>query len=121
VSWWVYLNSKRSIEHGRDPNADCDVECYCFEDQAFEQNVTYNLGGMFRQALGRGLDEFDGAPAVEAAGILRQGVRDMEDRPDFYKAMNPPNGWGSYEGARQFLRDLGDACADHPDLWIRVS
>jgi len=121
MSWWVYLQSRRAVEHRRDPNANCEVECFCFDGEVFEENVTYNLGPMFYHALGRGLKEFDCAPAVEACGVIRQGTRDMEDRPDFYKAMNPSNGWGTYENALAFLRELGDACSANPEHWVIVS
>lgn len=121
MSYDVSLNSKRARDHFQDQRRDCDVECYCFDGTVFDQNITYNVGGMFRLALGRPLRDFDGAPAVEACSIFRQGQRDMEDRPDVYKAMNPPNGWGSYEGALGFLRELADACAANPESWVRIS
>ena len=121
MSWWVHVHSKQARDHARDPQANCDVECFCFDGEVYERNVTYNLGGMFMLALGCSLSDFDGAPAVEACGILRDGQRDMEERPDVYKAMNPPNGWGTYEDALGFLRELADVCSANPELWLRVS
>jgi len=68
-----------------------------------------------------GVRLLDGAPAVEAAGILSDAVRRMAADPEPYRAMNPASGWGDYDGALAFLRGLAAACAEHPAGTIRVS
>ena len=45
----------------------------------------------------------------------------MEADPETYRAMNPPNGWGDYEGALAYLRRLAEACATHSKCTINVS
>jgi hypothetical protein len=35
--------------------------------------------------------------------------------------MNPANGWGDYDGALEYLRDLLIACAAHPKAEIHIS
>lgn len=84
-------------------------------------NYTYNCGPMFRLALGRdGINSLEGELAGTAIQTLRSGIAEMEDEPGKYKALNPENGWGSYEGALQFLRDILTACVRHPKATIRV-
>jgi len=73
------------------------------------------------QSTAQGLRALDGAPCSEAGGVIARAVERMEADPDTYRAMNPPNGWGDYEGALAFLRRLAEACAEHPRATVRVS
>lgn len=85
-------------------------------------NYTSNVWLMWLTALnGVSLRDFNHVPCSEAAGPLAEAVRRMEADPDTYREMNPPNGWGDYEGALAYLRRLSEACATHPKCRIRVS
>jgi hypothetical protein len=85
-------------------------------------NYTSNVFPMWVEALnGKSLREYHGAPCSEAAGPLADGVKRMEVDPDKYREMNPPNGWGDYEGALRYLRKLAEACAEHAKCTIYVS
>jgi hypothetical protein len=44
----------------------------------------------------------------------------MEADPEKYRAMNPENRWGDYEGAMGYLRRLAEACAANPRCVIGV-
>ena len=81
---------------------------------------TYNLGPMFSLALGCGLRELSGKTAAECLPILRAGVAFMEDKPSECKALNPANGWGSYEGALQTLRTMVSQCSQHPKATLVI-
>lgn len=83
-------------------------------------NYTFNVGGMWRKALGHSLLELNGQAAGDALPRLREAVAVMESNPDEYRAMNPANGWGSYEGALEFLTRLRDRCQEHPKTTIVV-
>ena len=83
-------------------------------------NHTSNCAPMWRHA-GADLREYDGKPASEAAGPLTEAVARMEADPDTYRAMNPPNGWGDYDTALAFLREIAQACARHSKATVRVS
>lgn len=81
-------------------------------------NVTYNLSPMLWAA---GMPEwatFIGMKAAEAGPIWRAVADELRRDPDKYKAMNPPNGWGTYEGAVRVISGLADACARHPDATV---
>jgi len=57
--------------------------------------------------------------------ILRVNMTDLttkfEDVPEKYKLLNPSNGWGSYEGALEFLQNVLVACTTHPLAKVYVS
>lgn len=89
------------------------------------RSPTYNLAPMFRWALDRdkdgdGLRGLDGRTAQYAIGKLRAAVEDMEDNPATYKAMNPANGWGDYDGALAFMREFLADCIAHPKASVRT-
>jgi uncharacterized protein (DUF2235 family) len=84
-------------------------------------NCTSNVSPMWRKALGVSLSDFHQVNAAEAAPKLADAVKAMESDPAGYRAMNPPNGWGDYEGALAYLRKLAEACARHPKCRIWVS
>ncbi len=59
--------------------------------------------------------------AADATPDLRRAAGRMASDPEKYRAMNPPNGWGDYEGARDYLTDLLEGCLAHPKTTIYVS
>lgn len=81
---------------------------------------TFNLGAMFRLALGHRLTEFNGTLGRDAIPTLENAILEMLKNPAMFKELNPPNGWGSYEGALEFLNELLIACTHHPKATIRA-
>lgn len=80
-------------------------------------NCTRNVNPMWRAALpsGQALGAFlEGKTAAEALPDLRIAVAAMEDNPAKYRAMEPANGWGSYQGALERLREVVAAAVAHP-------
>lgn len=86
----------------------------------FESNHTSNTSPMWR-AAGCDLAEAHGKTAPELAAQLTRAVADMESRPEHYRPMNPANGWGSYDTALTFLRELLAACELHTFARVEVS
>lgn len=102
-------------------------------------NMTSNVGGMYRRAMpgpyeggGRydgegepepsaGLPGLSGLRCRDAALILRAGIETMQAEEDAMRAMEPSNGWGSYEGALAYLCRVAAACAEHPDGVLAVN
>lgn len=122
MSWWIGVEIDTG---GREPTTLAD------------RNVTYNVGGMFRQALRiappgvhiedrcccrydeqghheTGLAALHGTPCVEAAGVVEAALDRMREDPETYRAMNPANGWGSYDTAMATLEWLRDQCRAYP-------
>lgn len=83
-------------------------------------NYTYNAGPMFRQALGCGLIDLEGKPGAEIEPLLARAVAHMVEHPEIYEPMNPPNGWGDYDGARRYLTEVWRACQKHPKAYLAV-
>jgi hypothetical protein len=81
---------------------------------------TYNMAPMFTKALGESIRELDGRTAADVVKQLEEACYDMDERPSIYEALNPPNGWGSYTGARQFLSRFLGLCRDHPKATVEV-
>lgn len=84
-------------------------------------NYTSNVAGMWATALGFGLADLSQKNAGASLPSLQRAVAAMEANPTRYEEMNPPNGWGDYQGALSYLRRLRDACAEHPKATIRIS
>lgn len=86
-----------------------------------DHNYTYNCTPMFRTAMTGGLDSLNLKTAGSQVERLQSAIASMEAEPGMYRAMNPSNGWGSYEGALQFLRDLEADARAHPKAEFRVT
>lgn len=87
----------------------------------FSSNYTSNVSGMWAEALGYPLSELDRRRAEDAIPELRRAAWQMANNPEKYQAMNPPNGCGNYEGARDYLVEILNACLNHPKTTISVS
>lgn len=75
------------------------------------------IGGVQMEAL-YDLDELE---AGTCAPALRHAIAAMLADPQTYAAMNPANGWGDAEGAREFLEKVADLCEAHPSMKVRIS
>jgi hypothetical protein len=84
---------------------------------------TWNLGPMLRAAgFEPGSDSpLHGRPATEWAAVLRGAIERMEAEPERFRAMNPENGWGSYDGILPVLREMLEVCERYPHAigWTR--
>ena len=56
-----------------------------------------------------------GKNARETASMLRIVESNLILNGFELKKLNPPNGWGSYEGAIEFIHNLANDCEEHPD------
>lgn len=100
-------------------------------------NITYNVDPMFALAIDGdpetavqngadvvlhhkdpALKRFVGETASECLPALRRAVEAMEAAPADYEALNPPNGWGDYEGALEYLRRFVAACERSPSATV---
>lgn len=65
-------------------------------------------------------DALNGKTAPEGSALLRTIIEGMEDDPERFKAMEPPNGWGSYAGVLQILRQMLARSNSYPSAVWRV-
>ena len=92
------------------------------DSRVFDWNITHNLTQMADAA---GLyaccwrpEENGITKAQQMIEPLRAGIKSLVATPERFRAMNPANGWGSYEGLLKFARAYLEACEEYPDADI---
>lgn len=95
------------------------------QKQVYWRNITHNLGKMANAA---GLydylwrpDEHGITTAAQLIEPLKAGLEKLLAEPEKYKAFNPANGWGSYDGLVEFVREYLAACEEYPEAVVEVS
>lgn len=86
-------------------------------------NMTSNVSPMWAAALGFAFRDLDGMNCAEATPHLERAIAYFDDpaNAESLKAMEPENGWGSVEGAREYLANILGWCRDHPKAQIGMS
>lgn len=130
MSWDVYLNT----EEGECPTCGQNTVT-SYVDLG---NITFNVSPMYYSAFefaykcihgtayksaddsGFGLGQLTGMKCSDALPYILVALAHMKQQPDEYKRMNPPNGWGSYESALEFLEKLRDESFKHLDAKIEA-
>jgi hypothetical protein len=67
-------------------------------DSYLFDGITYNLSPMFKEASGHVFRDLEGMTGADAFRILRAALIRLVHEPAKFEAMNPPNGWGDYDG-----------------------
>ncbi len=82
-------------------------------------NYTYNVSGMwYASQPDKGIRTIYGMNGREAAKVINEMMNYMVDHWIEMLAMNPSNGWGSAEGAYDFLARLSAASMRNVDaVW----
>jgi hypothetical protein len=82
---------------------------------------TYNLSPMWRLAgvFTASSSELEGELAASAGTRAAIGLLRAVTDPAAFRALNPPNGWGDYDGFVEVLTRFAIACADHPTGIVR--
>jgi hypothetical protein len=52
---------------------------------------------------------------------MRMGLTALKADPSRFKALNPENGWGSYDGLVSFVTAYLEACEANPTATVEVS
>jgi hypothetical protein len=90
--------------------------------EIYETNVTYNLSKMYYKCIDKekGFKYLHGMSCKKALPIINEAIKDLVNNKKDYEELNPKNGWGSYEGLLQILREMRKVCEDYPDGDIEV-
>lgn len=64
---------------------------------------TYNLTKMFKECMDWDFEQSVNYPAQVALKHIDNGIMELSGHPEKYEQYNPPNGWGSLEGALKAL------------------
>lgn len=93
--------------------------------EVFEANITHNLGKMAREA---GIymacwrpEEVGITHASQLVEPLEKGLALLKSDPERFKALNPANGWGDYEGFVKWVEKYLEACRANPDAEVDAS
>lgn len=92
----------------------------------FDANYTHNCNTMADEAgIYKHVWRPEECEDVQTAGDLikplRSGIKKMEDEPERFIALNPENGWGSYDTFLPWLRRYLEACIENPKATVFVS
>lgn len=93
--------------------------------EVYSRNITHNLSAMadaagIYEALWRP-EEIGVTTSDQLVPLLEKGLEKLLSDPDKFELLNPPNGWGSYEGLVEFVQKYLDACREYPDATVEVS
>jgi len=92
------------------------------DEIVYDRNITHNLSKMAHEA---GLSPYTwdcyDTKAKEAIKPLKNGIKDMKDKPKHYKQFSASNGWGTYEQFIPWLEDYLKACEENPEALIYIS
>jgi hypothetical protein len=83
-------------------------------------NVTYNLGPMLR-AAGMDWADFTCLRPEELTRKITATIEELKARPEHYRALNPPNGFGTYEGLITSLGEVLVALVDPANVDLNVT
>lgn len=83
-------------------------------------NYTYNVQPMTALAGLPSLTMLDGVPAPVAVLALDAVLDRFNGAPEIYRALNPANGWGDFDGFRERLEALRDHLQRVPKATVRV-
>jgi len=91
-------------------------------NEVYSANYTHNVVPMWKLAGVYGaLYGSDGMTAIAICPTLLKGYQDMKKYPKKYRALNPSNGWGHYDTAMKFIKNLYNQCKKYPDSIIHIS
>ena len=86
----------------------------------YESNVTYNLAGIYYKCIDGGFKTLNEKTCKEALPILNKAIEDMIKNEKEYRKLEPSNGWGTYDGLLDELRELRKYSEENSDGIIEV-
>ena len=87
----------------------------------YERNMTYNVSSMLKLA-GFHPDVLNGVEVKRLRPVVTYVRQALTDNPTYFERFNPKNGWGSYRGTLEFIKELDKYLIDAPDDFVfRVS
>lgn len=95
------------------------------EIDVFDANITHNLTEMAKKSgvyysLWRP-EEKKYKYAKDLIKILEKGLKKLLKNPLEFKKYNPDNGWGTYEGLVELVKNYLENCKKYPNAEITVS
>jgi hypothetical protein len=102
-----------------DPTATYDTK------YLYDANITHNLAEMagkagIYKAIWRP-ENINTIYAKDIIDIIEKGLKDLKERPDYFKQFSASNGWGTYEQFIPWIERYLDALKMYPESIINVS
>lgn len=84
------------------------------------RSPTYNLREMWEAAGVPFHHGIEGQTAGSILPALEASLAELKSHPAKYTAMNPPNGWGTYDDLIEVVESAVEAARKHPNAIIRT-
>jgi hypothetical protein len=120
----VYLEEEE-VTHEESICGECgNTRKISYNKDLWEGNITHNLVMMavecgLYEAVWRP-EEHDLKYAEQMIPILETGLKKLLQNPSRFEEIEPDNGWGSYDGFRDFIHKYLRACETYPKAIIKV-
>lgn len=86
--------------------------------EAVSGNATEQCSGPLGHLIGAAWwKRLDGASGADGGAYLADIIKGLEAEPERFRAMNPGNGWGDYDGLLGVLREMRDAVPPESCVW----
>jgi len=88
--------------------------------EGVDWNYTYNVAPMWYAVFpdSKNMLDIDGMTGKESVSRIESFVTALEAEPERFKAMEPNNGWGSYDSFLKALKSLIEIAEQNPDgMW----
>lgn len=89
------------------------------QEEGMHFNITYNLSSMWYYIWPQNEDmlPIDGLTGKMVRPLLELTIPKFIEHKVHLRTLEPKNGWGSLDYFVRVLREMRDACEEHPD-WI---
>ena len=115
AEWFEKYPDREPVRFNSEKKETCEV---------FHYNITHNLNKMADEA---GLYEYLWDPESLDVKIARdmivglsEGLVKLKKNPDSFKALNPSNGWGTYDGLVEFVEKYLIACITYQEAEVEI-
>lgn len=102
------------------------LECVCCGETIFFINITHNLIEMAKFCIAGNKDlyqllwEYEKRNTLSYRRKVSEGLKFLLENREHLEIYNSPNGWGTYEGFKEFVVGVVEALFKYPETQVRV-
>lgn len=119
MSWDAYLYDDRGhLEGNWNYTHNCNGMVNLILDPNYEQRSVVEEVFCFKDKKHVSwYKHLDGMSGPDGAAFLQKIITNLRTNPEKFIALNPPNGWGSYESFLEVLTNMRDRVPEYPTKW----
>lgn len=118
MSWDAYLMGPEGYEGEWNYTHNCNGMANAVLDESYQQrSVAEEVFRFEDREHVSWWKQLDGKDGADGAALLDKIIKGLEADPEKFEAMNPPNGWGSYDSFLEILRDMRDSVPEWHTRW----